>query len=164
MAKKGRDAELLVKGYLEDQDYTVHLAAASGMVKLGPRWVVKSHDLFGCIDALGFREDEPETWAVQVTTDSGRSKRRRKIEQHAWPASWRVSIVSHETERVKGSRSFAHYLKFQDYDSSEGSPDWGDYVLVPIDAKGIESRRKARDKAKKEKKNETKPEPGPETT
>ena len=160
--KKGSGAELLVVGWLESQGFTCHKAQAGGMTRVGPRWVVQSHDLFGCIDVLGIRKLDlatglrpPEVWAAQVTTDGGRSKRRRKIEalSHAWPDSWKVSIVSHVTE--KAGRVNKHFMKVEDYCGVGVNPDgstehaWSWREPIEFDAKKTELDRKARNKSAK---------------
>ena len=151
MSFKGGAAELLVKGFLEESSFLVHRAAAGGMTSYGKgKFFVRQNDLFGCVDLLGIRRGlvfTDETWAVQVTTESGRSKRRRKMEMVEWPISWRISIVSHETmydpARKRGKLDF---LKIQDYTGGK----WCNYEFVAIDVKGLEARRKARDKSAKE--------------
>ncbi len=166
--KKGSAGELLVVGWLESQGFTCHKAAATGMVKIGPRWTVKSHDLFGCIDIIAIRKlpygptfDPVETWAVQVTTDGGRSKRRRKIEalSRAWPGSWKVSIISHVTEPAasnkRGNRRNRHFMKVEDYVGEGVNPDgstehsWSWREPIEFDAKKTELDRKARNKSAK---------------
>lgn len=92
----GAEAELLFEKYLRADGWTYHRAAAAGLVRLpNGRTFCKSHDLFGVLDFLAFRGSE--VWAVQVTTQNGRSVRRAKLGAITWPANWQVSLVSHET-------------------------------------------------------------------
>lgn len=149
--KKGSSAELLVQGVLEDQGFFVHRAAATGMVKFGSRWAVKSHDLWGCIDLAAIKPDG--IWFCQVTTDGKRSARRRKIENLAgfWPKAARVSIVSHVTEGEGRARK--HFLKVEDYlpggIDARGviTPDeWMWRERIEFDAKLTEANRKMRAK------------------
>lgn len=115
------EAERLLVRWLEAEGWLVHRAMRS--VKRwpapGPRCaacgrgrekvLTVSHDIFGAIDVLAIlRVDEPtrrQTWALQVTTQAGRAARRRKLEAVGWPASWRVSLVSHEATPDPANRS-----------------------------------------------------------
>jgi len=161
---KGRKAELLVAGWLQDQGYYVHLAAATGVVKVGKKTFVKSHDLFGCIDIIAIRrEPQSHVHFVQVTTDKGRSKRRRKIERLAgfWPKGTSISIVSHVTEQdPTNKRRKKHFLKFEEFlpgglAVKEGQlveiPDeWRHLLAAEFDPKVTEHNRKVRARLEKE--------------
>lgn len=95
----GAEAELLFEKWLKAEGWTYHRAAAAGVVRLpGGRTFCKSHDLFGCLDFLAFLPAVAGSavWGVQVTTQSGRAARRKKVAALNWPLAWRVSIVSHE--------------------------------------------------------------------
>lgn len=114
--RKGSDAELLFEKWLAAEGWTYHRAAAAGFVTLpGGRKVCKSHDLFGCLDFVAFKTGR-DTLGVQVTTQSGRTARRRKIEKIDWPGDWHVAIVSHEAipdPAHLGLRK--HYWRFEYY-------------------------------------------------
>jgi hypothetical protein len=111
MSKSGDDDEKLVQAWLERDGYLVHRAAAAGRIKIGPRWVQKSHDLFGAIDLLAIKRDR--TVAFQVTTKTNRSARRKKVAAHAahWPYAWQIGVVVHDWKRV-GTRT-RHYLSIE---------------------------------------------------
>lgn len=142
--KKGNEAELLVKTWLEANGWTVHRAAQGNLVRLpGRAPFTKSHDLFGCLDLLAIKPGGiEETWAVQVTTQNGRTARRRKLEGVAWPVSWKVSLVSHETtEDPANRRRRSHFLKVEDY---MGDARWGEPQAAPIDLEGLAKWRRSR--------------------
>lgn len=147
---KGSEAERLVESWLQMNGWTTHRAAATGFHRYekkggGHGFAVKSHDLFGCIDILAFRRslarDEDETWAIQVTTQGGRSARRRKIEPVDWPYSWRISLVSHESTPDPANRARKlHFIKAEDFEPV----GWLPAEAFQIDPKAIEAFRKAR--------------------
>jgi hypothetical protein len=138
---KGAEAERIVEAWLELEGWTVHRAAAAGMIRLpGGKTFVKSHDLFGCLDMVAFHLGKPETRGVQVTTASGKSNRRRKIELHRWPVHWEVLLVSHETTQDPANRRRnAHFLKVERY---LGDRKWGETSAISIDMAAIEAHRK----------------------
>lgn len=144
--KKGSEAERLVQLWLEREGWMVHRAAATGLVKLpNGRTICKSHDLFGCLDLLAIRCDMDATWGLQVTTQKGRSARRRKIEGvTAWPSTWRIYLASHEVvpDPAKRSRRI-HYVKLELYNQAEKK--WLEPTTIQIDVKEIEAWRKKRD-------------------
>lgn len=85
-----------------------------------PKMYSQKRDLFGCIDLAALSDDC--IWMVQVTSDDGRSHRRRKIEKRRWPEKliragvFRVSIIVHVCIRdVEDRRKFKHYWRVEDY-------------------------------------------------
>lgn len=124
---KSGEAELLAKKWLESLGWSVHRAAKTGLKRITrpdgtpvlrrdgkPMVVNESHDLWGCVDLMAIRASG--AWALQVTTQSGRSERRRKIERVAWPDSWRVSLVSHEAVEDPAHRGRRkHFWRVEDF-------------------------------------------------
>jgi hypothetical protein len=155
--RKAGKAELLVKGWLEMNGWLVHRAAQTGYFTYETAGgdegrACKSHDLFGCIDLLAIKpadaprscqEPSVETWAIQVTTQAGRSARRRKIEKvKHWPISWKVSILSHETIPDPANRSHKlHYLKKETWQHGVVT-GWSDSTAFAIKAKEIDAYRR----------------------
>ena len=150
---KATEAELLVATWLETMGWTCHRAAPALFWAGGvPR--SRSHDLFGALDVLAIQRDhmtgsggigDPillrEVWAVQVTTQAGRSKRRSKLGAVAWPRGWRVSLVSHEVTEDPTNRSKrVHWLKIEDLDFCSWQPP----KVVGIDPKVIKKFRRDR--------------------
>lgn len=99
---RGREAELLFARWLRAQGWLVHLAAPTGFKRLPDgRAVTSSHDIFGVFDVIAISTSpRAKVWLVQITTQAGRSARRRKIEAIADKlprvAMVSVSLVSHE--------------------------------------------------------------------
>jgi len=134
----GNAAELLLQKWLESCGYLVHRAARAGFVRLSNGVCLsKSYDVFGCLDFLALpRVDAPDAggvWAIQVTTQKGRSPRRKKILEHLayWPSAWRISIVSQET--IPNPANLAKRLYFwrvEDLDTDMGM--WGKPTAIPF--------------------------------
>lgn len=109
-----------------------------------------SHDLFQVFDFLAIRNGQ--TWAVQVTTQAGRSERRRKIEEEAeWPREWRITIASHETTPDPAHRARKkHFWRLEDYvlvrreGGSQFSREWDTPLAVPFDPAAVEADAKRR--------------------
>ena len=148
--KGGSEAERLVKAWLEMDEWTVHRAAATGLMRmLGGGFFARSHDLFGCLDLLAFKIGaKPETRAIQVTTQSNRAARRKKVEALAtkWPVSWRVSVIVHEARPKIVGRGNEHWFKIEDL--REGA--WQAREAVQVDMKAIEAHIKAAAEAKRQ--------------
>lgn len=140
---KGVAAERALERWLIANGWTVHRAAKAGTAQRGGRWFCKSNDIFGALDILAIRTAAsvadrveaglpheprmaPETWAIQVTTQNGRSERRRKLEAIGWPRSWRVSLMSHETVPDPANRvRRLHSWKGEDlYRTQDGAVTW----------------------------------------
>lgn len=161
---KGSEAERLVRDFLEWSGWTVHRAAATGMVSTGPgKWFVRSHDIFGCIDLVAFRRGgfPNEVWFLQVTTQAGKTKRRRKLEPLPWPDSVRVSLVSHEAVPDPANRARRkNYLKVEDLKAVDGECGLGFTWFAPLalefDRKVVEDWAKAKRADEKAKKAEAK--------
>lgn len=135
--KKGDKRERLIESWLQMNGWVVHRAAAAGQHRFGKHVVTKSHDLFGAIDLLAIKRDE--TWAIQSTTASHRSHRRKKVEVHKdhWPGSWYVSVVVESWERV--GRGTQHFLLFENLVDGV----WQPQKRIDIDVDAIEAWRKA---------------------
>jgi hypothetical protein len=152
LAKKrgltGNDSELLFQKWLAFDGWVAHRAARAGFVKLpNGRSFCQSHDLFGCLDFIAFLGDR--VWCVQVTTQAGRSDRRRKIEAVGWPPSWRVSVVSHETTEDPANRARKkHWWRCEDYGDEirDGAKVWSPPVATGFDKAAVEQH--AREKRK----------------
>lgn len=126
--RKSGAAELLARKWLESLGWCVHRAAKTGLKRITrpdgspvvrrdgkPMVVNESHDLYGCVDLLAIAL-ERGTWAVQVTTQAGRSERRRKMERVPWPRDWRVSLVSHEAVEDAAHRGRRkHFWRVEDF-------------------------------------------------
>ena len=135
-----------------------------------PKIFTFSHDGFGCLDLIAILNSQAkkelsknfrityddqsdelnslefDTWAVQITTQSGRSQRRRKIEEIAWPESYLVHLVSHEiTEDPVNRRKKQHFWKIQQYKNAS----WLDSIAISFDLTEIEKSWK-NSKAEKE--------------
>jgi hypothetical protein len=143
VTKSGDTDEKLVQTWLEMQGFLVHRAAATGRIKIGGRWIQRSHDLYGCIDLLAIQP--AGVWACQVTTLSNRSARRKKIEkvERHWPNDWRISVVVHGWDRL--GRGTEHFLHVEDYgDETIGTARvWQPRKRVEIDPDSIAVWRKA---------------------
>ena len=77
------------KSYLQEQGYTVAL------VEHYNAFTKRKHDLFGCIDLLAIGHGQ--TLAIQVTSKSNLSSRKKKIEEtEAYPemlrSGWMVAL------------------------------------------------------------------------
>lgn len=158
--KKSTEAELLCKKWLESLGWTVHKAAKTGLKRITrpdgapvlrrdgkPMVVNESHDIFGCVDLLAIRPDG--AWAVQVTTQAGRSERRRKVERVPWPDAWRVSLISHEATEDPANRARRkHSWRVEDFGSYlVGAPrprTWQVPVAVEFRPGEVEDQARAR--------------------
>jgi len=118
--QKGNETELLFVKWLKKEGYTVHRAARAGFIKLpNGKSFCQSHDMFGALDILAFRDDS--VWAVQMTSQSGRSARRAKVSAIEWPPSWKVSIISHETTQDPNHRARKlHFWKVENLNYENG--------------------------------------------
>lgn len=102
--------------------------------------ITRSEDLFGCWDILACTDQD--TVAVQVTTPSNRSARRRKIEEHTFPRAWEQLVAT--LERIDG----ANVIRVQ---AREGTREWSsiegtevDIALLLAKARVDSGRRKKR--------------------
>lgn len=97
-ALKGTDAENVLNRILHADGWDTHQARRSGSFRAGA-FFSNSNDLWNCIDLAGVRRPDG-CWFIQVTTSSGTSKRRRKLEQVDWPISdvFRISIFETKVE------------------------------------------------------------------
>lgn len=111
--KGGAELERLVEAWLQVRGWRTHRAAAAAVRLPGGKTLTRSHDLFGVFDLVAFRRADTaesafgETWAIQTTTPTNRSHRRRKIEESAgagFPFTWTVSVLWHE--RASGVHRF----------------------------------------------------------
>jgi hypothetical protein len=117
MGKKSYAAENLFAGYLRKEGWAVH---QTGVKRSGPPGRKPGNDFFGAFDIVAFKiiDHAVIEWWIQVTTQEGRSGRRRRIDSRAWPSTWRVSLVSHETVPEPANRSLRrHFFKIEDYDT-----------------------------------------------
>jgi hypothetical protein len=150
----GQEAERIVEAWLELEGWEVHRAAAAGAIKdpKTGRHFVKSHDIFGCLDMVAIKPGaKPDTRGVQVTTATGKSARRRKIEGHRWPPTWQVLLVSHEvTEDPAHRRRLKHFLKVEEFRDGK----WSEPRAVAIDKAMIDAHRSTKWAAKREKASE----------
>lgn len=93
---KGNAAEKVMEAYLALQGWPeVHVAGAVRERLPNGNVLTRSHDLFGCFDAMAVdgRSRGYTVWAIQVTTPNNRAARRKKVQGRRWPASWRISVV-----------------------------------------------------------------------
>jgi hypothetical protein len=136
VSKKGADLERMVETWLQMNGYLVHRAAAAGHHSFGSFHVSKSNDIFGALDLLAIKREG--TWAIQCTTASNRSARRKKVAKHAdkWPLNWRVSVLIHDWKRVGAAT--LHVLLIEDLVGGA----WVQQVSYDIDPKAIEAWRK----------------------
>lgn len=149
--KKASEAELLFAKWLRLRGWIAHRAAATGMKKLEdgagnpirdprtgkPRFVVQSHDIWGCIDVVAFKPTG-DVLAAQVTTQEGRNARRRKLEGLPWPADpkWRVVLVSHEAVEDPAHRARRlHFWKVERLTAGT----WKLEQLVPFSPTEVEA-------------------------
>ncbi|MDI7268728.1 MAG: hypothetical protein QME96_12110 [Myxococcota bacterium] len=155
--KKSSEAELLCRKWLESLGWTIHRAGKTSLKHITrpdgspvlrrdgkPMVVNESHDLFGCVDLLAIAT-ERGTWALQITTQGGRSERRRKMEPIPWPREWRVSLVSHEpTEDPAHRGRRKHFWRVEDFGRA-GLPvrSWLDPVAVPFSPAEVEAHARA---------------------
>lgn len=149
--KKGNEAELLFKKWLEWRGYTVHRAARAGFVQRGDMKFCQSHDLFGVFDMLAIAPGA--TWAVQVTTQNGRTVRRRKIEalKDALPRDWLVTLVTHEATENPAHRGrrlnfwrLEHFSKVSITGGTGNERDWDKPDAVAFDPKVVEDHARLR--------------------
>jgi len=121
----GKKAEVAFEKFLIDRGWQTERRKAV-TTKVGKKFVTFSNDLFGCIDVLGLKPDESNgksTWGAQVTTQKGANARRRKIEKIRWPASWRVSLVTHErVPDPADRRKNKSFWRISDYVGGEWKP------------------------------------------
>ncbi len=139
-SKGGNDLEHDLETWLQMRGWVVHRAAA---VRVGR--FSRKHDLFECLDFLAFggpwglRDTKPATrtgytWGIQATVPDKRSARRKKVVATGpWPLSWRVSVVTHESERV--GRDTWHWFLVEDYDSVAGT--WSAQERVRVNMQEI---------------------------
>lgn len=131
--KGGSEAERIVQAWLELAGWTTHRAAATGFHKFqkkdgGSGFAVKSHDLFGALDILAFRakplnmQGGFETVGVQVTTQTNRSARRAKVEQHKWPDSWLVWVAVVRSEPKTHGRGRDYFVAIESLCSGQWLP------------------------------------------
>ena len=134
--QKGAESELLFKKWLESEGWTVHRAARTGFVRLpNGKSFCQSHDLFGALDILAFKKNE--VWAVQMTSQSGRSARRVKVALVPWPTNWRVSIISYETTPDPANKTRKlHWWRVEDM--IPGTELWKDPTAVQFNKKEVE--------------------------
>jgi len=132
--KKGPSAELLFEKWLSSRVLIYHRARAAKIGKF-----TQAHDLFKALDFLSFSLHRPPwteniveeiySWGVQITTQKGRSARRRKIESVPWPDDYVIHLVSHEVVDDPANRTKSlHYWKFEPYEPTERR--WWDPIAV----------------------------------
>lgn len=98
--KKGPKYEKLLRQYYESLGWTVHQAVSTG-VKRGNIYTSQTNDVFGCIDLLCKHPMYNETLYIQVTSKSGFSQRRKKIDETDIP--WKeYDVVMIATYYLKG--------------------------------------------------------------
>lgn len=156
-SRGGNDLEHLFGTWLETRGWRYHRAMA---VRVPGTRFSRAHDILGCFDFLAvggperLQDPRPEkptgySWAAQLTVPDKRSARRKKVAAAGpWPASWRVSVVHHLSERV--GRETHHWFAVEDYDSQAGV--WGELRKVRVDMKEIleyRSNRAALERAAK---------------
>lgn len=101
------------------------------------RTVNRKHDLLGAFDILGYNDEY--YWFVQVTKDSGRRERKRKIKKRKLPkrpiqvGSVRVSVVTHEpTYDPRDKRRVSHAWRIDDmaWDEIHGDFVWRTTIVA----------------------------------
>ena len=135
MARGAKDkaAELLFHKYLIlHEGYKRHEMAKAISSSFGHRVDILSCDIV-CIK-------KGRLWFIQVTTQSGLNKRRRRLEKICWKPSnnIRVSLVSHEPtdDPANRTRKF-HYFRVEDY---LGDCKWAEPISVgPWNRKEVEA-------------------------
>lgn len=128
---QGKAAENVVAEWMRSLGYVVHIAEQTGFHRNG-RHFNKPVDLWGCFDAIGVNEPDDSIWAVQVTTKTNVSHRRRKIEEIRWPLRrMAVSVARVEVEpdpldrRRKRHRIFTQTML-------SNRPEWSDFTAETI--------------------------------
>lgn len=159
-SKSGAELEKLVESWLQVNGYKTHRAAAAGLARVGKpgmqKFFVRSHDLWGVFDLVGFRPFavsavkpsgqalDTDTVAVQATAPAHRGARRKKIAgQGPFPASWTVLIVTHRSQR--DGRRTDHWFVLEEFRYGA----WSEPQDVVIDVKMLEAWRKSAHAAKK---------------
>ena len=128
----GAAAELLFEKWLWHEGHRwVHRFRK---VMTGP--VCKAHDGFGALDFLVLRKTGicTHAWGIQVTTQNGRSARRRKIERVPWPEGWRLTLCSHEQTPDPDHRGRnKNHWKLEDFVFSKEGRNWTPACAVEFD-------------------------------
>jgi len=95
-AKKGNEAQLLVKKWLVSKGYLVHEAKKMAFKSRG-RYISLGEDLFGCLDHIAINGEK--TWGIQVTTQKGVYARKKKVAEKApwFPPHWSLVIMVHRS-------------------------------------------------------------------
>ncbi len=115
---KGIPAENVLNRILQAAGWSVHQARRTG-TKRGGKYITFSNDLWGCVDLACVRKNAG-VWFIQVTTSSGITPRRRKLEAIAWPLSsgayvFRVSIFETRVELDPANpRRARHWFRIHD--------------------------------------------------
>lgn len=111
---KGAEAERKLEHWLQRRGFHVHHFKKVHVRKKSGGFRTIGHDLFSVWDILAIRADD--THAYQVTTQAGLTARRRKIEAHSWPSSWRCYLVTHErVDDPADRRKTKEYWKMIEY-------------------------------------------------
>lgn len=133
---KSKKAENFVVAWLRAEAWAeVHQAEPSRRRLPDGRVLTRTHDLFGCFDIVAADYSQPyETWAIQVTTPSNRSKRRKKIQDRCWPSTWRVSVF------VVFIAGGAGRFEITDW---AGGEHWKDPVFIEFCAASVLARHAA---------------------
>jgi len=136
-----------------------------------------AHDLFGAIDFQSlipasfapfarpramFRHctmngSATGVWLIQMTTQGGRTERRRKIEKIPWPLHCRIDLMTHEVvpdpahrgRRLSYWRVEEFSLMPVDLSDFPSGRTWLDAFALPINAVAVEAHAKGRNAQKK---------------
>ncbi len=125
----GSEAELLYHKWLLTKEWTVHRARTFYVPLAGqfigrtcpvchrgkPKIINQSTDIWGVFDFLAFNSED--LWAVQITTPTNRSARRRKISNAGpFPPLMKIAVVVHETEPHPNHKARRlHFWKTEQY-------------------------------------------------
>lgn len=119
---KGTQIELSAIKVLEAEGYKVHRCVRTG-TKRGPIFVSQSNDVFGCIDLVAKKKGMRTRW-IQVTADSGISRKKKDIDEVPWdPQHDSVEIwrwVGGATRRHKSRDILLERQYFQVYHLDDG--------------------------------------------